>query len=124
MSARVSDPTSRATAHKPFDASDVRLLDPKGVAVQLQHSLSHHRNWLECVQSRATPLAPAPIAHRSNAACILSWIAMKLGRPLTWDAVAERFVGDDEANAMLSRPGRGPYRAMRWGGTRGQAQSR
>ncbi len=113
QSATASDPTSRATALKPLDASDARLLDPKGVAVQLPHSLSHHRNWLECVQSRATPLAPAPIAHRSNAACILSWIAMKLGRPLTWDAVAERFVGDDEANAMLSRPERAPYGAMR-----------
>src|SRR5258705_3304209 len=113
QSATASDPTSRATALKPLDASDARLLDPKGVAVQLPHSLSHHRNWLECVQSRATPLAPAPIAHRSNAACILSWIAMKLGRPLTWDAAAERFVNDDEANAMLSRPERAPYGAMR-----------
>ncbi|MFL5608026.1 MAG: Gfo/Idh/MocA family protein [Gemmatimonadaceae bacterium] len=113
QNATASDPTSRATALKPLDASDPRLLDPKGVTVQLPHSLSHHRNWLECVQSRATPLAPAPIAHRSNAACILSWIAMKLGRPLTWDAAAERFVGDDEANAMLSRPERAPYGAMR-----------
>ena len=65
------------------------------------------------MQSRKTPLAPAPIAHRSNAACILSWIAMKLNRPLTWDAKAERFVNDDEANAMLSRPERGPYGATR-----------
>jgi hypothetical protein len=113
QSATASDPTSRATALKPLDASDPRLLDPKGVTVQLPHSVSHHRNWLECVQSRATPLAPAPIAHRSNAACIVSWIAMKLGRPLTWDAVAERFVNDDEANALLSRPERAPYGAMR-----------
>jgi myo-inositol 2-dehydrogenase / D-chiro-inositol 1-dehydrogenase len=48
------------------------LLDPAGVKVQLPHSLSHHKNWLECVQSRKTPLAPAPIAHRSNTAYILS----------------------------------------------------
>jgi hypothetical protein len=38
---------------------------------------------------------------------------MKLGRPLTWDAKAERFVNDDQANAMLSRPERAPYGAMR-----------
>jgi hypothetical protein len=36
-----------------------------------------------------------------------------LGRPLTWDATAERFVGDAEADAMLSRPERAPYGAMR-----------
>jgi myo-inositol 2-dehydrogenase/D-chiro-inositol 1-dehydrogenase len=108
-----SDPTSKATALKPLDASDPKLLDPNGVTVQMPHSLSHHKNWLECVKSRATPLAPAPIAHRANTACILSWIAMKLNRPLTWDAKAERFVNDAEADAMLSRPERGPYGALR-----------
>ncbi len=112
QAATASDPTGRATSLKSLDASDLRLLDPKGVAVHLPHSLSHHRNWLECVQSRATPLAPASIAHRSNTACILSWIAMKLARPLTWDPVAERFVGDAEANAMLTRPERAPYGAL------------
>jgi len=34
---------------------------------------------------------------------------MNLKRPLTWDPVAERFVGDDAANATLSRPERAPY---------------
>src|SRR5215218_4412784 len=108
-----SDPSGRATSLKSLDASDPRLLDPAGVKVELPHSLSHHKNWLECVQSRKTPLAPAPIAHRSNTACILSWIAMKLNRPLTWDAKAEKFVNDAEANAMLSRPERAPYGATR-----------
>ncbi|MBM3852139.1 MAG: gfo/Idh/MocA family oxidoreductase, partial [Verrucomicrobia bacterium] len=51
--------------------------------------------------------------HRGNAACIVSWIAMKLGRPLTWDAQAERFVNDAAANAMLVRPERAPYGATR-----------
>jgi len=107
-----SDPSGRATSLKSLDASDPKLLDPNGVTVQMPHSLSHHRNWLECVKSRATPLAPAPIAHRANAACIVSWIAMKLQRPLTWDAKAERFVNDAEANAMLTRPERAGYGAL------------
>jgi len=70
------------------------------------------------VKSRATPLAPAPIAHRSNTACILSWIAMKLDRPLRWDAKAERFVDDAQANAMLSRAERPGYGAMRLSGAK------
>ena len=113
QSATASDPTSKPTSLKPLDASDARLLDPKGVTVEMPHSVSHHRNWLECVQSRKQPLAPAPIAHRSNTACIVSWIAMKLNRPLTWDAKAERFVNDAEANAMLTRPERGQYGALK-----------
>ncbi len=97
----------------PLDASDPRLLDPNGVKVELPRSTSHHLNWLECVRSRKTPIAPAAVAHRSGSACIVSWIAMKLGRKLTWDPKAERFVGDAEANAMLSRPERAPYGATR-----------
>ena len=107
--ATASDPTGRATSLQPLDASDPKLLDPAGVSVQLLRSDSHHRNWLDCVRSRQMPLAPAPVAHRSNSACIVSWIAMKLGRPLSWDVNAERFVNDDEANAMLARPERKPY---------------
>jgi hypothetical protein len=37
---------------------------------------------------------------------------MKLQRPLTWDARAERFVNDAEANAMLTRPERAGYGAL------------
>jgi len=113
QSATASDPTSKATKLKPLDASDPKLLDPKGVTVHFPHSTSHHKNWLECVKSRQTPLVPAPIAERANAACIVSWIAMKLARPLVWDVKTERFVNDDQANAMLSRPERGPYGAVK-----------
>ncbi len=109
-----SDPTGTGGKMKWLDASDRKLLDPQGVTVQFQHSASHHKNWLECVKSRQTPLAPAPIAHRSNTACSRSWIAMKLARPLTWDAKAERFVNDEQANAMLARPERAPYGATRF----------
>jgi hypothetical protein len=38
---------------------------------------------------------------------------MKQNRPLTWDAKAERFVNDAAANAMLTRPERAPYGAIR-----------
>jgi myo-inositol 2-dehydrogenase/D-chiro-inositol 1-dehydrogenase len=49
------------------------------------------------------------VAHRSCSACLLHHIAMKLNRKLRWDPGKERFIGDDQANAMLSRPQRPPY---------------
>lgn len=119
--ATASDPAVRASLLKPLDASDPRLLDSAGLTVQFPHSTSHHLNWLECVQSRQTPLSPAPIAHRANTACIVSWIAMKLGRPLQWDGATERFVGDDAANALLTRPERAPYGALRFAASRKNA---
>jgi hypothetical protein len=36
--------------------------------------------------------------------CHLAGIAARLGRGVKWDAEAERIVGDDQADAMLSRP--------------------
>lgn len=41
--------------------------------------------------------------------CILGNLAYRLGRPFEWDPVNERFVNDDEANRLLSSPGRGPW---------------
>ena len=58
----------------------------------------------------AKPAVTTPeVAHRSTSACILGWIAMKLGRKLTWNPEKEEFTGDDTANAMRSRPQRAPY---------------
>jgi myo-inositol 2-dehydrogenase / D-chiro-inositol 1-dehydrogenase len=107
----------------PLEASDPRLLDPSGLKVELPRSSSHHQNWLEAVRSRKAPIAPPAVAHRSGSACIVSWIAMKLGRPLTWDPKAEHFVGDAEANAMLSRPERAPYGATRSGERRSKSKT-
>ena len=104
-----SDPSSQGVALPPLDASDSRLLVPEGLSVQLPRSDEHHKNWLECVRSRREPIAPARIAHRSGSACIVSWIAMKLGRPVTWDPSAERFVNDSQADALLARHERAPY---------------
>ncbi len=120
-SVAVKDPAVPRGRLRPLDASDDKLLDPKGLAVSLPRCDEHHLNWLESVQSRQAPLVPAPVAHRSNAACIASWIAMKLGRPLTWDPKAEQFAGDAEANALLARPERAPYGATRLAAAKGPA---
>jgi len=107
-----SDPKNPGPTLPPLDASDKKLLDPKGLQVELPRSAEHHTNWLEAVRSRKAPIAPADVAHRSNSACIVSWISMKLGRPLTWDPKTERFVNDAEASGMLSRAERAPYGAV------------
>lgn len=112
-SVATKDPSVPRGRLQPLHASDPKLIDPKGVSVELERSEEHHLNWLACVRSRKRPIVPAPVAHRGNAACIVSWIAMKLGRPLTWDPQAEKFTGDAEANAMLTRPERAPYGAIR-----------
>jgi predicted dehydrogenase len=100
-----SDPTAGQKPLKALDASDPKLItgDSK---VKLYRSTNHHKNWLECVKSRKEPITPVTNGHYVFTACAVSWIAMKLQRPLTWDAKAEKFIGDDGANKMLRRPER------------------
>ena len=65
-------------------------------------------NWLESILANRQPIAPVDQSARSLEACAAAWISMKLKRKLTWDAATERFVGDDEANALRGRKARKP----------------
>ena len=69
----------------------------------------HFDNFFDCLRTRKRPNADVEIAHRSNSVCHLVNICRDLGRKLKWDPKAEKFVGDDEANKMLSRPRRKGY---------------
>jgi predicted dehydrogenase len=69
----------------------------------LYASEDHHGNFIGCVKTRGPTVAPAETAHRSITPAHLGNIAMRLGRRLKWDPVAERFTGDQGANGMLAR---------------------
>ena len=77
--------------------------------INLYKSTDHHGNWLESIVSRKQPISPVEIGHRSCSTCLLHHIAMKLKRKIYWDPMNERFLNDDEANALLNRPHRFPY---------------
>lgn len=66
----------------------------------------HHLDWLTSIKTREQPAAPAETGHRSCSACLIAHAAMKLGKPLKWSPEQERYEGNEEANAMLSRPQR------------------
>jgi len=72
----------------------------------LYRSDDHHRNFIDCIRTGREPVAPVEVGHRSATVCHLGNIAMKLRTKLKWDPVAERFLGNDEANQMLDRPER------------------
>ena len=95
----------------PLQASKPGLLDSVigPDEVHLYESSEQHRNWLDSIKSRAPTVTNAEVGHRSCSACLLHWTAMKTGRRLKWDPVAERFIGDEEANKLLSRPQREKY---------------
>jgi len=106
-----SDPTDPNDPSKAVEVSDPKILQyPLGPdAALLYRSPDHYQNWVDCIRSRQQPVAPAEVGHRSCSACLVSHIAMKLPRKLRWDPLKERFLDDDQANSMLSRPQRKPF---------------
>jgi predicted dehydrogenase len=71
---------------------------------------NHVREFLNCVKSRKQPVAPAEGAHRSISTCHVANICVRLGRPVKWDPIKEEFPNDAEANRLVSRAYRHPWR--------------
>jgi predicted dehydrogenase len=91
------------------EPGEILFNEPGTGKVKLYESSDHRGNWVDCVRSRKRPISDVEIGHRSATVCHLANIALRLDRKLNWDPKTERFVSDDDANRLLSRPMRAPY---------------
>ncbi|MGA2500241.1 MAG: Gfo/Idh/MocA family oxidoreductase [Tepidisphaeraceae bacterium] len=80
--------------------------------VHLHESPGHHDDFLHAVRTRGDVVAPPEEGHRTATFCHLCNLSLILGRTLTWDPQTEQFVHDPEADRMLSRPMRVPWRLV------------
>ena len=94
-----------------WDSSDKELLASaeKGIQKRLDNIKKvgvspHVTNFVDAVLEGATPAAPIETAHRSVAVAHLGNIALRTGRDLRWDPVAEKIHDDPGASEMLDRP--------------------
>lgn len=110
-SASPSDPVAAGRSSRALEASDPKILTSviKENEIHLYTIDNQHGNWLDSIRSRKEPISPVEIGHRACTVCLVTHIAMKLGRKLTWNPDKEVFVNDNEANSMLSRTQRAPY---------------
>lgn len=67
------------------------------------------RNFLDCVKSRKECYFPPEIGQRCFTIAHIGNISMISGGKLKWDPDKEHFIGDEEANRMLSRSMRSPW---------------
>ena len=74
-------------------------------------STPHFQNWLAAIRSRKHEDLTADVeqGHLSASVCHLAKISCKLGRSLQIDPKSERFVGDPEADELLTREYRKPF---------------
>jgi predicted dehydrogenase len=71
----------------------------------------HAADFIACVKDRSrTPACPIESAANTAIICQMGNIALRTGRKVHWDAAAGKFKGDAEANALIARRYRAPYR--------------
>lgn len=80
-----------------------------------KESIPHIENFFECIRTRKPPHADAETGHRATTLCHLMNICRTVQRKLKWDPKAEKFIGDEQANQLLSRPRRKGYELPRIG---------
>ncbi len=70
---------------------------------------AHTADFFRSIRTRRDPVSPIEAGHAASTLGNVADIALRLGRKLKWDPARNRFVGDDEANAMLRRAHRSPW---------------
>ncbi|MEN1680392.1 MAG: Gfo/Idh/MocA family oxidoreductase [Planctomycetota bacterium] len=75
----------------------------RGLPLPFNRHRNHWANFFHCVRERCEPISDVTSHLRAIDICHAANIAIRLGRSLDWDASSERFVGDEQANAMLAR---------------------
>lgn len=96
---------------KPVQALRDNPLPPDAIS-KLYHGkapTTHMQNFVDCLTTRELPISDIATHHRVLTTCHLANIALRLNRPLRWDADAESILGDEVANSLMSRRYRPGY---------------
>lgn len=65
---------------------------------------------LSSIETGKNPVCDIEIGHRSTTMSLLGMLSLKIGRSVEWDADKEAIVNDPEANSLLRREYRGPWK--------------
>ena len=86
---------------EPESLLKVKLKDDE---LHLHESKHHQDDFLTSVRSRKAPVSNVDATHVASYLGLLADIAARLETKLKWDPKQEKFIGNDAANKMLSRP--------------------
>ncbi len=86
------------------------LMEPVPVHFGGNNDLNlHTQNFINCVKSREQPVCNPEVGRLAALNAQLGNIALKTGRKVYWDASANHFTGDEEANALMHSHYRDPW---------------
>jgi hypothetical protein len=94
-----------------LSASDESILafKPGKKDVSYEKTLSDKADFLQSIESGAPSLEPLEVGNNVYMLTAMGLTAVTLGRKLNWDNSTGKFVNDNAANAMLTRPFREKY---------------
>ena len=73
-------------------------------------NVPHYQSFIDSIRSRRDPSVPVEVGHSSCVVCTIGNIAYELNRPLEWNPIVQKFMGDAEANSKLHYEYRNPYK--------------
>jgi predicted dehydrogenase len=91
------------------DIEGLTQLKLKDSDTPLYTSDNHYQDWIDAIKKRSRPVSDVETGHRTASLCNIVNMAYTLERPLKWAPSHEKFIDDDDANAMLTRPFRGEW---------------
>jgi myo-inositol 2-dehydrogenase/D-chiro-inositol 1-dehydrogenase len=99
----IDELTTNPLPRESWSAYDFDNLTRPERSGKLDAILNHMGNFFDCIREHRTPVSDIESQHRSATTCHLGNIAMRVGRPLKWDPIAETIPDDSEAARLLSR---------------------
>jgi hypothetical protein len=99
------EPKGKKTHH-----TEGHLLGEEEEIVAADDSTRHSAVFLEHMRNRTRPEANAQTGHDATNLGHLMNISWQVGRSIRWDGEKEQVAGDDEANALVTKPYREPWK--------------
>lgn len=84
---------------------DAQLQQPDGHSNKLLWA-----DFLQAIETGQRPVCDIEVGHLASNCALLGMLSQKLGRSIQWDGEHEKVIGDDEANKLLRREYRAPWK--------------
>jgi predicted dehydrogenase len=94
----------------PADEGEVIHVGPQLNKPDDQNIRELWADFMKCIETGARPVCDIEIGHRSTTMSLLGMLSLKLGRSVQWDGEKQTIVGDPEANKLLRREYRAPWK--------------
>ena len=92
-----------------FECDIQGVQDVQSFLNELPAPAPRHTDFLDCVRTRQHFALDEIIGHHSCTIVNIGSAALRLGRTLHFDSKTCRFIGDDQANALINQPMRAPW---------------